>query len=44
MDGAPYVTERGAFVMEVNALIPYIQDVSCQYDDRVHVLRIDRIV
>ena len=41
MDGEPYVTERGAFVMEVNALIPYIRNVSCQYDDRVHVLRID---
>lgn len=41
MDGEPYVTERGAFVMEVNALIPYIQNVSCQYDDRVRVLRID---
>ncbi|MCM1064395.1 MAG: hypothetical protein NC420_07975 [Eubacterium sp.] len=41
MDGEPYVTERGAFVMEVNALIPYIQNVSCQYDDRVHVLRIE---
>lgn len=41
MDGEPYVTERGAFVMEVNALIPYIQNTSCQYDDRVHVLRID---
>ncbi len=41
MDGAPYVTDRGAFVMEVNALIPYIQNVSCQYDDRVHVLRIE---
>lgn len=41
MDGEPYVTERGAFVMEVNALIPHIQGVSCQYDERVHVLRID---
>ncbi|MCM1541680.1 MAG: hypothetical protein NC121_10510 [Blautia sp.] len=41
MDGEPYVTERGAFVMEVNALIPYIRNVSCQYDDRVHVLRIE---
>ncbi|MBO5292397.1 MAG: hypothetical protein J6B10_04345 [Lachnospiraceae bacterium] len=41
MDGAPYVTERGAFVMEVNALIPYINRTTCRYDDRVHVLRID---
>lgn len=42
MDGAPYVTEQGALVMEVNALIPHIHKISCQYDDRVHVLRIDR--
>ncbi len=41
MDGAPYVTEQGAFVMEVNALVSQIRGVSCQYDGRVHVLRID---
>lgn len=41
MDGAPYVTPEGIFVMEVNALVPYIQNTSCQYDEKVGVLRID---
>lgn len=43
MDGAPYVTPEGIFVMEVNAIIPYILHTSCQYDDKVGVLRIDRV-
>ena len=43
MDGAPYVTETGMFVMEVNALVPYIPKTSCQYDEKVHVLRIERL-
>ena len=41
MDGAPYRTEQGIFVMEVNALVPHIQNVRCQYDDRMQMLRID---
>lgn len=40
MDGEPYVTPEGKFVMEVNAIVPYIEGVSVQYDERINVLRI----
>ena len=40
MDGEPYVTPEGSFVMEVNALIPYINGVTALYDDKVGVYRI----
>lgn len=43
MDGEPYVTPEGIFVMEVNAIVPYIQGTSCQYDEKVNVLRIGRL-
>lgn len=42
MDGEPYVTPEGIFVMEVNAIVPYIQNTSCQYDEKVNVLRIEK--
>lgn len=41
MDGEPYVTPEGSFVMEVNALIPYIKGVTALYDERVGVFRIE---
>ncbi len=41
MDGEPYVTPEGGFVMEVNALIPYIHGVTALYDDKVGVYRIE---
>lgn len=41
MDGQPYLTAEGAFVMEVNALIPYIAGTRTQYDDKINVLRIE---
>ncbi len=41
MDGEPYVTPEGIFVMEVNAIVPYIAKTTCQYDDKVGVLRIE---
>lgn len=44
MDGEPYVTPEGIFVMEINALVPYIKNTSCQYDEKVNVLRVDRII
>lgn len=40
MDGEPYVSPEGIFVMEVNAIVPYIQDVYALYDDKINVLRI----
>ena len=43
MDGEPYVTPEGIFVMEVNAIVPYIQGTSCQYDEKVNVLRIGKL-
>lgn len=42
MDGEPYVTPEGIFVMEINAIVPYIQGTSCQYDEKVNVLRVAR--
>ncbi len=41
MDGEPYVTPEGALVMEVNAIVSYIEGVSVQYDEKVNVLRIE---
>lgn len=40
MDGQPYVNEDGILVLEVNAVVPYIEGTSVQYDDRIHALRI----
>lgn len=40
MDGEPYVSSEGIFVMEINAVIPYIKDVCVLYDEKVNVLRI----
>ena len=42
MDGEPYVTPEGIFVMEINAIVPYIKGTSCQYDEKVNVLRVSR--
>ncbi len=41
MDGAPYVS-NDQLVMEVNALLPWIAHTSCQYDERIHALRVER--
>ena len=41
MDGEPYETSEGIFVMEVNAVIPYISGVKAVYDDKIEVLRIE---
>lgn len=41
MDGEPYVTPEGNFVMEVNALVPYICGVTAFYDEKVGVYRIE---
>ncbi|NMN00262.1 beta-galactosidase [Bifidobacterium sp. DSM 109958] len=41
MDGEPYLSPRGDVVMEVAALVSWIEDVTVQYDERVHVLRVD---
>lgn len=40
MDGEPYVSPEGIFVMEINAIVPYIKDVYALYDEKVNVLRI----
>ncbi|WP_071130509.1 glycoside hydrolase family 2 [Enterococcus timonensis] len=41
MDGQPYLSKTGQLVMEVTALIPFIQGCSVQYDEKVNVLRIE---
>ena len=40
MDGQPYQTPEGILVMEINAIAPYVQGASAQYDDRIGALRI----
>lgn len=41
MDGEPYITQEGMFVMEVSAIISYIDGVTAYYDDKVEVFRIE---
>lgn len=41
MDGAPYLTPEGLLVMEVNAVVPYIDGASSWFDDKIGVLRIE---
>ncbi len=41
MDGEPYVTPEGMFVMEVSAIISYIDGITAYYDDKVEVFRIE---
>lgn len=43
MDGEPYISESGQFVMEVSALVPYIHGINARYDDKVNVFRIEKI-
>ena len=40
MDGQSYVTEEGILVMEINAIAPYVEGASAQYDDKIGALRI----
>ena len=42
MDGEPYISESRQFVMEVNAIITYIEGVTAYYDDKVNVFRVER--
>ncbi len=41
MDGEPYITPEGFFVMEVGAIVSYIKGVRVWYDDKINVLRIE---
>lgn len=41
MDGEPYVSDSRQFVMEVSAIISYIQGIKAYYDDKVNVFRIE---
>lgn len=41
MDGEPYVNDTGMFVMEVSAIVSYIQGVHAWYDDKVGVFRVE---
>lgn len=40
MDGEPYLSENGYFVMEIGALASCVEGASVLYDDRIHALRI----
>ena len=39
LNGQPYLTPQG--VLEINAVITYIQGVKASYDDKVNVFRIN---
>lgn len=41
MDGEPYVNDTGMFVMEVSAIVAYIDGVNAWYDDKVGVFRVE---
>ena len=43
MDGQPVVNEDGILILEVNAVVNWIEGTKVQYDDRIHALRIDLI-
>ena len=42
MDGEPYLSPEGQFVMEISAIVPWLPHTSCRYDEKVNVLRIER--
>lgn len=41
MDGEPYISDTGMFVMEVSAIVAYIDGVNAWYDDKVGVFRVE---
>ena len=41
LNGQPYENEDGVFIVEINAVVPYIQGVSSWYDDKINVFRIE---
>ena len=43
MDGEPYLSPEGQLVMEVSAIAPWLPHTSSRYDEKVNVLRIERI-
>ncbi|MBR2822812.1 MAG: hypothetical protein IKE24_03920 [Clostridia bacterium] len=40
MAGQPFLTREGILVMEINAIAPYVEGASAQFDDRIGALRI----
>lgn len=41
MNGQPYMRADGVLIVEINAVIGYIQGISAQYDELVNVFRIE---
>ena len=41
MDGQPYVTPEGILVMEINAIAPWVEGASAQFDEKIGALRIN---
>ena len=41
LNGQPYENEDGVFIVEINAVVPYIQGVTSWYDDKINVFRIE---
>lgn len=41
LNGEPYLRGDGVFIAEINAVVPYIHNVTSYYDDKVNVFRIE---
>ncbi len=41
LNGQPYENAEGVFIVEINAVISYIEGVSAWYDDKINVFRIE---
>ena len=41
MDGQPWVTPEGILVMEINAIAPWVEGASAQFDEKIGALRIN---
>ena len=41
LNGQPYENADGVFIVEINAVISYIEGVSAWYDDKINVFRIE---
>ena len=41
LNGQPYENEEGCLILEINALISYIQGVKASYDEKANLFRIE---
>jgi len=41
LNGAPYINKDGYFIAEINAIVPFIKDISSFYDEKSNEFRIE---